>query len=189
MAAAAGLPLVEENKNPMLTTTFGVGELMRHALESGSTRLILALGGSATNDGGCGAAAALGTRFYDAAGAEFIPTGGTLGRIARIDNAATARLLAWRRGDRHVRHRQSHARRARGSVCLLARKRVRMRTWCARWMRSWLRWMKRSCASLAQALAISPGCGCRGRDGRGRDRFLWRAAESRHRDGAGHRSL
>lgn len=94
MAAAAGLPLVEENKNPMLTTTYGVGELMRHALERGAVRLILALGGSSTNDGGCGAAAAMGTRFYNAAGVEFIPTGGTLDHIDRIDNTATARLLA-----------------------------------------------------------------------------------------------
>ena len=94
MAAAAGLPLVGDDKNPMLTTTYGVGELMLHALEHGAKRLILALGGSATNDGGCGAAAALGTRFYDAAGAEFIPTGGTLSNIARIDNAATERLLS-----------------------------------------------------------------------------------------------
>ncbi len=94
MAAAAGLPLVGDDKNPMLTTTYGVGELMLHALEHGAKRLILALGGSATNDGGCGAAAALGTRFYDAAGAEFIPTGGTLCNIARIDNAVTERLLS-----------------------------------------------------------------------------------------------
>ena len=94
MAVAAGLPLVGDDKNPMLTTTYGVGELMLHALEHGAKRLILALGGSATNDGGCGAAAALGTRFYDAAGAEFIPTGGTLCNIARIDNAVTERLLS-----------------------------------------------------------------------------------------------
>lgn len=94
MAAAAGLPLVGDDKNPMLTTTYGVGELMLHALEHGAKRLILALGGSATNDGGCGAAAALGTRFYDAAGAEFIPTGGTLCNIARIDNTVTERLLS-----------------------------------------------------------------------------------------------
>ncbi len=94
MAAAAGLPLVEERRNPALTTTYGVGELMRHALEHGARRLILALGGSATNDGGCGAAAAMGTRFFDAAGASFVPTGGTLARIARIDRAETARLLS-----------------------------------------------------------------------------------------------
>ncbi len=94
MAAAAGLPLVGDEKNPSTATTYGVGELMRHALEKGAKHLILALGGSATNDGGCGAAAAMGTRFYDAAGNAFIPTGGTLSKIARIDHAETARLLA-----------------------------------------------------------------------------------------------
>lgn len=93
MAAAAGLPLVGDEKNPLTATTYGVGELMRHALEKGAKRLILALGGSATNDGGCGAAAAMGTRFYDAAGNTFIPTGGTLSKIVRIDHAETARLL------------------------------------------------------------------------------------------------
>jgi len=94
MAAAAGLPLVGDEKDPTLTTTYGVGELMRHALEAGAKRLVLALGGSATNDGGCGAAAAMGTRFYDAAGEAFVPVGGTLSKIARIENAETKRLLA-----------------------------------------------------------------------------------------------
>ena len=94
MAAAAGLPLVGERKNPMKTTTYGVGELMRHALEHGAKRLILALGGSATNDGGCGAAAALGTKFFDAEGKAFVPTGGTLSKIARIDNRETEKLLS-----------------------------------------------------------------------------------------------
>ena len=93
MAAAAGLPLVGERMNPSMTTTYGVGELMRHALEHGAQKIILALGGSATNDGGCGAAAAMGTRFFDAAGEQFVPVGGTLSRIARIDNAETKRLL------------------------------------------------------------------------------------------------
>lgn len=93
MAAAAGLPLVGERKNPALTTTYGVGELMRHALDHGAKRLILALGGSATNDGACGAAAALGTKFFDVAGESFVPTGGTLSKIARIDNRETNRLL------------------------------------------------------------------------------------------------
>ena len=68
MAAAAGLPMVGSNMNPSRTTTYGVGELMRHALEHGAKRIILALGGSATNDGGCGAAAAVGTRLFNAAG-------------------------------------------------------------------------------------------------------------------------
>ena len=56
--------------------------------------LILALGGSATNDGACGAAAALGTKFFDAEGKAFVPTGGTLSRIAKIDNSETKRLLS-----------------------------------------------------------------------------------------------
>jgi glycerate kinase len=57
MAACAGLPLVGENKNPSLTSTYGVGELMAHALSNGAKKIIMGLGGSATNDGGCGAAA------------------------------------------------------------------------------------------------------------------------------------
>jgi len=93
MAAAAGLPMVGERMNPARTTTYGVGELMQHALEHGAKKIILALGGSATNDGGCGAAAAMGTHFYDAAGEAFVPVGGTLSNIARIDNAETKRLL------------------------------------------------------------------------------------------------
>ena len=94
MAAAAGLPLVSNRKNPLQTTTYGVGELMRHALEHGAKHIILALGGSATNDGACGAAAALGTKFYDAEGKAFVPTGSTLSKIARIDNRETEQLLA-----------------------------------------------------------------------------------------------
>ena len=93
MAAAAGLPMVGSNMNPSRTTTYGVGELVRHALEHGAKRIILALGGSATNDGGCGAAAAMGTRFFDAAGEQFVPVGGTLSKIARIDNTETVCLL------------------------------------------------------------------------------------------------
>ena len=78
MASAAGLPMVGERKNPELTTTYGVGALIRHAVENGCTDLLLGLGGSCTNDGGCGCAAALGTRFFDAEGKAFVPTGGTL---------------------------------------------------------------------------------------------------------------
>ena len=94
MAAAAGLPLVGEEKNPSKATTYGVGELMRHALQNGAKKIIIGLGGSATNDGGCGAAAALGTRFFDAEDKLFVPTGGTLSKIARIDNSETKRLLS-----------------------------------------------------------------------------------------------
>ena len=94
MAAMAGLPMVRENKNPKLTTTFGVGQQIRHAIKNGATEIILGLGGSATNDGGCGCAAALGTKFYNASGERFIPVGGTLDKIAQIDVSDTKKLLA-----------------------------------------------------------------------------------------------
>ena len=85
MAAAAGLPMVDENRDPEKTTTYGVGQLIRHAAHHGAKRLVLALGGSATNDGGCGAAAAVGVKFYRATGESFVPVGGTLKEIYRID--------------------------------------------------------------------------------------------------------
>ncbi len=84
-AAAAGLPLAEGRLDPERTTTYGVGQLMAAALDNGAKRLILGLGGSCTNDGGCGAAAALGVRFFDRQGRSFVPTGGTLAEIADID--------------------------------------------------------------------------------------------------------
>lgn len=85
MAACASLPMVEGRKDPMRTTTYGVGELIRHALDSGCEKVILGLGGSCTNDGGCGMASALGVRFKDENGKEFVPTGGTLKDIRAID--------------------------------------------------------------------------------------------------------
>ena len=84
MAACAGLPLVEDRKNPCLTTTYGVGLLIRNAVLLGVKEIILGLGGSSTNDFGCGAAAALGVEFYGKDG-KFIPTGGTLAQIERIN--------------------------------------------------------------------------------------------------------
>lgn len=85
MAACAGLPLVGDNKNPTITSTYGVGELINHALEKGVKKIIVGLGGSSTNDGGCGAASALGVKFIDDLGNNFIPTGGTLSKIKEID--------------------------------------------------------------------------------------------------------
>ena len=84
MAACAGLPLVEDRKNPMLTTTYGVGLLIKDAVSRGVEEIILGLGGSATNDFGCGAASALGVDFYNEKG-KFVPTGGTLCEVVRID--------------------------------------------------------------------------------------------------------
>jgi glycerate kinase len=85
MAACAGLPLVEDRKNPSKTTTYGVGELMKAALDRGVDKIIMGLGGSCTNDGGVGCASALGVRFLNQQGDPFIPVGGTLSEIAAID--------------------------------------------------------------------------------------------------------
>lgn len=85
MSSAAGLPLVGKRRNPEKATTFGVGEIIEHAIKHGCTQILLGLGGSATNDGGCGCAAALGARFYQENGKEFVPTGGTLKDIRHID--------------------------------------------------------------------------------------------------------
>lgn len=85
MAASAGLPLIEDRKDPLKASTFGVGELIPHAARKGVSKIIMGLGGSCTNDGGCGAACAVGIRFLDEAGNSFIPTGGTLHRIQQLD--------------------------------------------------------------------------------------------------------
>ena len=86
MAAASGLPLVPPKKrNPLHTTTFGTGELIRDALDHGYRKLSVAIGGSATNDGGMGAMRALGIRFLDREGEELAGTGSDLGRVKDID--------------------------------------------------------------------------------------------------------
>ena len=94
MASAAGLPLAAGRLDPLHATTFGVGELIRHAVERGCREIYLGLGGSCTNDGGSGCAAALGVRFENAAGEPFVPTGGTLAQIRRIDLSGARELLA-----------------------------------------------------------------------------------------------
>lgn len=89
MAQAAGLPLVPEAaRNPLLTTTYGVGEMICDALDRGAREIYVGVGGSATVDGGAGCAAALGVRFLDAGGKSFVPTGGTLNGVAEVDAAA-----------------------------------------------------------------------------------------------------
>lgn len=93
MASCAGLPLVEDRKNPKLTTTYGVGQLILAAAKRGVKKIVAGLGGSSTNDGGCGAAAAVGVKFFNQAGEEFVPTGGTLKDIARIDASGVAQEI------------------------------------------------------------------------------------------------
>lgn len=84
MAACAGLPLAGDRKNPSLATTRGVGELLLHAAGEGNCRVILGLGGSATNDCGIGMAAALGYRFIDKQGNALQPVGAFMKHIDRI---------------------------------------------------------------------------------------------------------
>jgi glycerate kinase len=93
MAAASGLPLVENEKNPCLTSTYGTGQLMLDALDKGCTKLIVGIGGSATNDGGIGMAAALGVEFLDAANEAIALNGEGLAHLARIDLGAKDRRL------------------------------------------------------------------------------------------------
>ena len=94
MAEASGLVLVPpEKRNPLLTTTYGTGELIREALRRGRRRLIVGIGGSATTDGGVGMAQALGRRFLDAAGGEIEGRGGDLDRLDHIDGSAREPLL------------------------------------------------------------------------------------------------
>lgn len=85
MAKAAGLALIPpERRDPRITTTYGVGELMQHAYDRGARRFIIGIGGSATNDGGAGMAQALGYHLLDDAGIELKPGGAALRRLARI---------------------------------------------------------------------------------------------------------
>ena len=86
MAAASGLPMVpEEKRNPLNTTTYGTGELLKAALDAGYTEIAIAIGGSATNDGGMGFASALGIRFLDQYGNVLEGRGEDLEKVAHID--------------------------------------------------------------------------------------------------------
>ena len=98
MAAASGLPLVSlGQRDPRRASTYGTGELMRAALDIGCERLLIGIGGSATNDGGAGMAQALGVHLVDDEGRELPPGGAALARLARIDASAL---------DERVRHVQ-----------------------------------------------------------------------------------
>lgn len=86
MAAASGLPLVPTNlRNPLNTTTYGTGEMIKDALDRGFTDISIAIGGSATNDGGIGCAKALGVKFLDKDGNELEGFGRDLDKIVTID--------------------------------------------------------------------------------------------------------
>jgi glycerate kinase len=86
MAAASGITLLAaQERNPLLTNTFGTGQLIKHALEQGCRDIIIGVGGSATNDGGAGMAMALGAKFTDTSGKEIGFGGGALSKLDNID--------------------------------------------------------------------------------------------------------
>ena len=86
MAAASGLELLsEEERNPMITTTYGTGELIRDAIHNNFRKIIIGVGGSATNDAGAGMAEALGAKLLDKEGRRVDKGGGQLGKIDKID--------------------------------------------------------------------------------------------------------
>jgi len=94
-AAASGLPLVPPGKlNPLITTTYGTGELIKAALNAGCRELIVGIGGTATNDGGAGMAQALGVRLLDNRGKELPWGGAALARLDRVDVSGLDHRLA-----------------------------------------------------------------------------------------------
>lgn len=93
MAMCASLPSAKGRENPATTTTYGVGQLICHAVEIGAKKIILGLGGSCTNDAGTGMAAALGVQFFDKDGNSFIPTGATLDKIIAFNTEKADILL------------------------------------------------------------------------------------------------
>ncbi|MEI9538873.1 glycerate kinase [Enterobacter cancerogenus] len=95
MAAASGLERVAPSKrNPLITTSWGTGELIRHALDAGVKHIIIGIGGSATNDGGAGMVQALGAKLLDAHGQPVGQGGGELANLVRIDVSELDRRLA-----------------------------------------------------------------------------------------------
>ncbi len=95
MAAASGITLIPaERLNPLVTTTYGTGELIRAALHAGCRKLIIGIGGSATNDGGAGMAQALGVRLLDERGKELPWGGAALAKLNRIDISGLDSRLA-----------------------------------------------------------------------------------------------
>ena len=95
MALASGLALIPDHRrDPLTATTYGTGQLMAAALDAGYTRIIVGLGGSATNDGGTGMAAALGVRFLNADGHELPPGGAALANLNAIDTSGVHPGLA-----------------------------------------------------------------------------------------------
>jgi glycerate kinase len=94
MASASGLQLLtKEERDPLKTSTYGTGEMILDAIDRGARKIIMGIGGSATNDGGMGAVEALGVYLYDSSGRRLKPVGENLSRIAHLDFASVQSAL------------------------------------------------------------------------------------------------
>ncbi|QHE51639.1 glycerate kinase [Pontibacillus sp. HMF3514] len=94
MAKVAGLPMIpKDQQNPLLTTTYGIGEVILHAIDQGYRKFIIGLGGSATNDGGLGMLQALGARFINRDGKSVQPIGASLADIHEVDFSGISPIL------------------------------------------------------------------------------------------------
>ena len=94
MAAASGIThLTDDERNPLKTTTYGTGQLIRDAIYRGCSKIVLGIGGSATNEGGIGMAAALGAKFLDVNGEDVELNGGSLSKVASVDLSEMDSLL------------------------------------------------------------------------------------------------
>ncbi len=163
MAAAAGLRLVpRDRRNPCVTTSYGVGELIRAALNAGARRILLGCGDSGVNDGGAGMAQALGVALLDKDGLPLPPGGGALGQLARIDLSSRDPRLNNVRIDAAVNwHNMLLGERgvARASARRRARRPSRSNCWPMRWRpmprRSTARPASTSAARLAPVLPVA----------------------------------
>ena len=133
MAAASGLALVpREQRNPLLTTSYGTGELILAALDAGARHLILGLGGSATNDGGAGMLQALGVQLLDAHGQSISRGGAALAQLARMDASGIDQRLAACTIDVAC-DVDNPLTGPRGASAIFGRKKAQRQTWCSSW--------------------------------------------------------
>lgn len=156
MAAVSGLPLVPEDKrNPMLTTTYGTGELILDALEQGCRHFIVGIGGSATNDAGLGMLQALGFRFLDKRG-NLLGTGGRImSQVASIDTSAVHPALKEARFTIACDVRNPFCG-SDGAAYVFASQREPMPRWSKNWISVCRHFHGLSCRLLAKTFRISP---------------------------------
>ena len=180
---ASGLQrLTLDERDPLLTSTFGTGQLLADARARGARRALLAIGGSATNDAGIGAAAALGWRFLDASGKDVPPDGGHMKDIARMLHRAPAPFD--KDGGAVRRHQSALWPHGRGLDLWPPERRRRCQCW-PNWMTACATSPTLVKEQLGRDVADMPGAGAAGGLGLWRRGLPERQPQARHRNGAG----